>query len=177
MVMHTDRILGRTALFCTFTLVTACGGDRQVADVAAIAACALLDSDDVAAVLGSAVTEGEAGIPADALMQGSPAVECRWATADGGRTLTLVLRRGLTAADAEMAMAPVREAVESGGSSPTVIEDLGDDAFFAFNQMHVRSASDYLTVTVSGLSNDTALEAGRNAARRALAGIASTSSL
>ncbi|MGH7503520.1 MAG: hypothetical protein ACREL7_17475 [Longimicrobiales bacterium] len=127
-------------------------------------ACALLGADELAGILGADAGAAEAGVPADAKSDGASAVECRWATRDGARTLAVVLHRANTADDASAVMRAVEESFSSAGQAPAPIDSIGDDAFFAFNQLHVRSGTDHLTIVVTGFSNDAALEAATKAA-------------
>lgn len=133
-----------------------------------IDACTLLEAAELQEILGADAGEGVPGVPADALTDGAPAVDCRWASPDNTRTLTLVLRRAMSADDARAAIDPVRESFMSGGFTPARVEGLGDDAFFAFNQLHVRQGADYLTVSITGFSNEEALRAARAAATQSL---------
>lgn len=154
-------------------LLTGCGGGEG-ADIieTEIDACTLLDTAELEEILGADAGTGVPGVPADALTDGAPAVDCRWATPDNARTLTLVVRRAMTADDARAAMDPVRESFMSGGFTPAPVEGLADDAFFAFNQLHVRNGADYLTVSITGFSNEDALRAARAAATQSLARLA-----
>lgn len=150
-------------------MAAACGeaGDRAPVPMD-VDPCTLLEVGELSEILGMQTGEGLSGVPAEALIEGMPAMECRWATPDNARTLTLILRRATTAEDAAATIEPVRESFESGGLQPEMVNDVGDEAFFAFNQLHVRAGADYFTITVTGLSNDEALAAARAAATQAL---------
>lgn len=156
-------------LLLVLTLAACGGGDSAEIIETGIDACALLDAAELREILGAEVGEGVPGVPADALTDGAPAVDCRWTTPDNARTLTLVLRRAMSADDARAAMDPVRESFMSGGFTPAPVEGLADDAFFAFNQLHVRQGTDYITVSITGFSNEEALQAARAAATQSLA--------
>jgi hypothetical protein len=157
------------ALIALLLAVGACNGGESPGTVPMdIDPCSLLDSGELSNLLGMDAGDGVSGVPAEALIEGMPALECRWSTPDNARTLTLIVRRAVTVDDAADAIEPVRESFASGGFTPEPIPGLGDDAFFAFNQLHFRSGSDYLTISVTGLSNNDALAAARTAAAQSL---------
>jgi hypothetical protein len=160
--------LVRALVVLGLVIVGCNGGDGAETMAPGTDPCTLMEPVELREILGMEVGDGEPGIPADALMDGAPAADCRWSTPDNARTLTLVLRRALTADDADAAISSVRESFASGGFTPLSVEGVGDDGFFAFNQLHVRSGADYLTVSLTGLSNDEALAAARTAATQSL---------
>lgn len=168
--MHHRQFVSLERAMVVLCLVSAgCnGGDGAATMASGPDPCTLMEPVELREILGMDVGDGEPGVPADALMDGAPAADCRWSTPDNARTLTLVLRRALTADDADAAISSVRESFASGGFTPMSINGVGDDAFFAFNQLHVRSGADYLTVSLTGLSNDEALAAARTAATQSL---------
>ena len=168
--MHHRQLVSLVRAMVVLGLVTAgCnGGDGAETMAPGTDPCTLIEPVELREILGMEAGDGVPGVPADALMDGAPARDCRWSTPDNARTLTLVLRRALTAEDADAAVSSVRESFASGGFTPTSVDGVGDDAFFAFNQLHVRSGVDYLSISLTGLSNDEALAAARSAATLSL---------
>ena len=151
-----------------FAAAACSGGDSTETMAMEVDPCSLLEASELSSLLGMDVSEGVSGVPAEALIEGMPATQCRWSTPDNARTLTLIVRRAATNDDSGDAIEPVRESFASGGFSPEPVPGLADDAFFAFNQLHFRSGSDYLTISITGLANNDALTAARTAAAQSL---------
>jgi hypothetical protein len=133
-------------------------------------ACALLSRAEFRRIAGEEVAEPRQGPPLPAPSADVTVSECTFASADGARSVTLLVRRSRRGDnDPDY----VRRAFARGGMLVQEMPGLGDAAFWAGRQLNAfKGAHVQVVVTVAGFSDARgfarARQRGEQVARRAL---------
>ena len=148
---HTCRALTRVSTAAIALLIlSACGGGAgdskadSVGGGATAAAAVAAGPADACAALPAAAVQEVLGVPVrDSLalsMQGEGALQmsqCNYAMADNAAAVSLMLRRRAQGETTERMNASVRQTFTESGIAIENVSGVGDQAFFASNQLHV----------------------------------------
>ncbi len=118
-------------------------------------ACKMIMEENIGAILGEPVKKSERTLPAEGLKGISPFTQCRFMSTESDKQASILVRQGQVN---QSEPAEVRSSLESMGNVQDV-SGVGDKAFWGSQQLNVFRGDDlYIVVTVSGLSDDVALE-------------------
>jgi len=130
-------------------------------------ACALLPPSEVEAVLGAPARDS---LALDMPAEGGGLTQCNYAVGDDPAAVSLMLRVSPEGTSPGNAPASVRASIEEAGVSVEDVPDLGEQAFWGGNQLHVFRGRWHLVVSPARAGG---LSQARSLAERALAALPS----